>query len=95
MRQFSTSTFAKLTQDFLSEDELHTVVLDINECLSDFDSFHESGIGNNQHRRHFVHPEDPSRILEIYGSLLPQNGSISVFTAALNKDTTTEYEFCS
>jgi hypothetical protein len=70
--------------DYLHQDELYSLVLEINEQLSDLNSpsFADDGRQSSQRLdRHFIHPKDPSKILLVIGAYLSHKQSVSLFAA--------------
>ncbi|KAG7368074.1 hypothetical protein IV203_030817 [Nitzschia inconspicua] len=83
MSQFSTESFQRLVGEYLRHDKMQTVLLEMLEQMSDFDSrpisawsFEYQGVAQ-QHS----HPSDSTRFLFLRGMVLPNNPSIAVLTA--------------
>jgi hypothetical protein len=88
MNQFSTENFRRIVSDYLHQDELHSLVLEMNEQLSDLNSpsFTDDGRQSSQRLdRHFIHPKDPSKILLVTGACLPHNQSVFLFAATYSQ----------
>jgi hypothetical protein len=82
LSHFHTKIFQELTRDFLLQGEIHALVVEMNECLSDPLSF-SSDSPNKSLTKEIMHPQDPSQILRVTGLILPNNDSIVVLTVTV------------
>lgn len=82
LSHFSTRTFRQISGEFLRRDEIHALVMEMNEYLSD--PLLNSQEGSDQSlTKEIVHPENASQMLHVTGLILPSNRSVFVLTATV------------
>ena len=82
LSHFSTRTFRQLSGEFLRRNEVHALVMEMNEYLSDPIATTREG-SDASLTKEIVHPEDASQILYVSGLILPSNRSVLVLTATI------------
>lgn len=82
MNQFSTDGFQRLVQEYLRPDEVHTVLVEMLDHLSDYGSAtSETSCDNQRLVQQHKHPSRPEETLYLTGTILPNNRSVAVLTA--------------